>query len=273
LKSVTVFAALVEPTAILPNASDDGSAAVGTTPVPLNVNVSGLFVAEVFTVMELDAATPVAVGLNVTENWQELPAGNVAPQVVLEMAYGAVAVIVETLIAVVSLFDRVTLCAALVAPTTTFPKLIEPTESVDASVPVPVNVTVSGLFVPEVLTVMLRGATAPTAVGVSVTNTSQLVFAASVAPHVVLDTLYGAGAEIGETVIDAASLLVSENPRATLVLPTATFPKATVAGDTWFATTPVALNVTVVGLLLAELVIVKLAGCAPSDVGSTVIPI
>jgi len=69
---------------------------------------------------------------------------------------------------------------------------------------------VSGLLVPEVVNVMTLGSITPATEGVSVTKTSQLDLAASVAPQVVLEMAYGDGAVIGETVIAVNSLLVSE---------------------------------------------------------------
>jgi hypothetical protein len=192
--------------------------------------------------------------------------------VLFEIANGAGAANAAMLIAVISLFDKVTLCNALDEPTATLPKLIALVERDDGVTPAPVRFTVSGLLVPEVVNVMTLGSITPATEGVSVTKTSQLDLAASVAPQVVLEMAYGDGAVIGETVIAVNSLLVSEKPRATLVEPIAMFPKATVVGNAVVAAIPVAVNATMVGLLLAELVMVSVPARAPSAVGVAVMP-
>jgi hypothetical protein len=77
LVSVTVFGALVVPTAWLPKLSDVGETVSGKVPVPLNVDVRGLLVA--FDTMATEPGRlPVAVGVNVTLTVQ-LPDGATTP--------------------------------------------------------------------------------------------------------------------------------------------------------------------------------------------------
>jgi len=140
----------------LPRLSDGTDKEARVYPVPIRVKVSGLFRAFVLIVIDFDTATAV-VGVMVSEIVQLELAASVLPQVVLEIAKGEGAVKVGRLISVSSLFDRVTVCTALVAPTATLPKLTELGETADGETPVPVRFTVSGLLVPDVASVMELG--------------------------------------------------------------------------------------------------------------------
>ena len=76
----------------------------------------------------------------------------------------------------------------------------------------------------------------------------------------------------GNSIIATDSLLVSENPRGMLVVPSATLPKATVAGSACVAGIPAPLSATAVGLFEAELLIVSVPDCVPSVAGVNVMP-
>ena len=82
--TVTVCAALVEPTFVLPNVRLDGFvdsvADEALAPVPVRLTVDGLFVALLVIVSE-PVRVPVVVGWNVTLTVQLAPAAMLDPQV------------------------------------------------------------------------------------------------------------------------------------------------------------------------------------------------
>lgn len=82
---------------------------------------------------------------------------------------------------------RVTVFAVLVLPTAVVLKFSELVESVTGAVPVPVKVTVCGLFRAESVNVSAPDA-APDAVGVNVTPTTQVAPAARLVVQVLLET-------------------------------------------------------------------------------------
>jgi len=209
---VTVVAAVVEPTASLPNATEVGVAvrvAVGAAvPVPVRATVKVPLVALLDTVSEPDAL-PVAVGVNVTDAVHEAPAASELPQVLVS-ANGDPVVIEEIAAAAVPVLEIVTDCAALVDPTVSLPRDREVGEAVrvalPALVPVPDRPTVRVLLVALLATVRDPEA-APVAVGVKVTDAVHDAPAARELPQVLLSP-NGDADEIEE--IDAAAVPVLE---------------------------------------------------------------
>jgi len=137
--------------------------------------------------------TPVANGLNVTLTAQFSATARLEPQVFAEMAKSAaltpVKEILVTLSVAVPLFVSVAVCPVLVLATVTFPndRLMgfRVTEGTGAATPVPESDALSGLeeaFVKNVNEADLP----PSADGVNVTLTVQLLPAVSVVPHVVV---------------------------------------------------------------------------------------
>ena len=128
--------------ASLPNDTEVGVAVnvavPAVAPVPLKPTVSVPLVALLLTVSEPDAE-PVAVGVNVTEAVHEAPAAIDEPQVFVS-ANGDPAETELTAAAAVPVFLIVTVCAAVVEPTVSFPNATE--------VGVAVNVAVGGGVVP-----------------------------------------------------------------------------------------------------------------------------
>jgi len=182
--------------------------------------------------------------------------------------------VAEIVIALNPLFVRVTFESGLVAPTTTLPKPIEAGVSVVATMPVPVRATVVGVAEALVEIDSELAGTAPAAVGVSVSEITQLEFPASDAPHVVDATAYSAGGVIELIVNGDAPRLFSETDLIGLVVPTTTLPKAIEVADTETVETPVPVKAAVSGLLVAVVVTVsEEAGTAPRAVGVNVIEI
>ena len=85
LVSVTVFAALVVPTAWVANVSLVGERLMVTEPVPLRVTVCGL-PAALSVKVNVPVASPVTVGENVTPTSHFAPAAMFDPQVLLAIA-------------------------------------------------------------------------------------------------------------------------------------------------------------------------------------------
>jgi hypothetical protein len=122
LVTVTVCAALVDPTATLPNdrlVGDAVRAVAPLTPVPVSATVSGLLGA-------LDAtdrvplAAPLAVGANFTLTVHDPPAAIELPQVLVWLN-GPLTLTDDTEAAVPPGLDTVTVCAELVEPTVVLP--------------------------------------------------------------------------------------------------------------------------------------------------------
>ena len=120
--TVTVCAALVVPTAWLPNVNDVGEIPItAATPVPVNVTVCGLPVALSVNVI-VPLRTPVAVGVNVMWKVHGVPStampghcASVAP------AKSPVVAILVNVTAVLPVFDTVSVSGLLVVPTPSSP--------------------------------------------------------------------------------------------------------------------------------------------------------
>src|SRR5262245_21022195 len=161
------------------------TAGAGATPVPLSPTVCGLPAAldEMLTVA---VRAPAAVGVNVTEIVQLAPAASVAglSGQLLSWAKSPALAPASPMLEITSgarpEFVNVTLCAALVVPTSWLPKPRLVGDRLTAGVvPVPLSGTVCGL--PTALSLMLTLAVRlPAADGVKVTEIVQLAPTASV---------------------------------------------------------------------------------------------
>src|SRR5580704_18778339 len=177
--TVTVCAALVVPTAWLPNVNEVGEIPIATaTPVPVSVTVCGLPVALSVNVI-VPVRVPAAVGVKVMWNVHGVPStamlghcASVAP------AKSPVVAMLVNVTAVFPVFDTVNVSGELVDPKPSIPNgnevgaivIIPPV----AAVPVPVSVivVVCGVVLPALVYVTVTvPVNAPVAVGVNVTLT------------------------------------------------------------------------------------------------------
>ena len=94
------------------------------------------------------------------------------------------------------MFVSVTVFSELVVPTGTFPKFTEAGDTEVCAMPAPVRGNIAGLFDALVTTLSDSAGTAPTAVGVSVSEITQVDPAATELPQVVEDKAYSAGGVI-----------------------------------------------------------------------------
>ena len=120
LVSVTVFAALVLPTAIVPNAKLVGERVMGFCPVPDIPNRCGDPSPGKVTVTS-PLTAPVTVGLKVTFNVQLAPAAKLAAQVLLSIAKSPLATIELRLTEEALMLVSVRVFAALVVPSAWLP--------------------------------------------------------------------------------------------------------------------------------------------------------
>ena len=109
---MTVLAALVPPTATVPNASVAGLIDKGRLPVPVRATICGESGA--VSLMESEPVTaPDDAGVNVKPTWQLPPAARLDPQVFVEIAKSPLGVIEFTVTAVALAFLMVTIFTAL----------------------------------------------------------------------------------------------------------------------------------------------------------------
>jgi hypothetical protein len=144
LVSVTLDAALAEPTLRLANVSVAGEIVTGKELVPLRATVCGLFGALSVNVSVPESA-PASLGENVTPILHAAPAATLVPQVLLAIAKSPAVATPVNVSAVFSLLVRVTNFAALVLPATTAPNTKLLAERVTGRTPVPLRLTVCGL--------------------------------------------------------------------------------------------------------------------------------
>jgi hypothetical protein len=170
LVNVTLCDALVDPACTLPNDRlvGDNDTVVGVIPVPVNATDCGEPVA--LSVMVIAAVTaPAVVGAKCPWMVQFAPAARLEPQLfpnANEAAPVPVTLILLMVRVALPVLVNVTLCDALVAPTSTLPngKLVADNETVVAVAPVPVKATDCGE--PVALSVIVMAAVmAPVAVG------------------------------------------------------------------------------------------------------------
>jgi hypothetical protein len=109
---------------------------------------------------------------------------------------------------------------------------------------------------------------APFVVGENTTLTVQLVPAASVAPHVVLETANGPLVVMPPNVRSLLRRLVIVTVLALLVVPTVTVPKLRLLDETVTGAVPVPVSVTVCGLVSALSVTTRLPAAALRAVGT-----
>jgi len=128
---------------------------------------------------------PVTVGENVTPITQLPPAAMLVPQVLLATAKPALVVIPLKFSATLWLFVSVTVFAELVFPTGVLLKLRDVAERVTGVLPVPLRLTVCGLFSALSVNISVPVA-APIDAGEKVTPTTQLAPAAILVPQVLL---------------------------------------------------------------------------------------
>lgn len=239
-------------------------------PVPARLTVCGLFRA-VSVNVSVPFSVPFTAGVNVTETAQLAPAARLAPHVLLEIAKLALTPMLEKLRAAPPLLVSVTVLAELVWPTLTCPKFKDVGETVATVLPVPVRLTVWGLFeaVSVNVTVPLI---VPPAVGENVTPTVQLAPAPIPPPHVLLAMAKPAVVTMLEKLRAAPAPLVSVTVWGELVLPTATAPKFKPLGETVAGTPPLPVRLVTCGLTAALSVAVKLPSTEPPVVGVNVTP-
>ncbi len=240
---MTVTGALVVPTGTVPKFNDDAESVTGVLevlPVPLRVTVWGLFPALSVKVRD-PLAAPDAVGVNVTPTVQVAPPATLVPQVLLEMPNGPLVTMPEKVSSVLWLLVRVTDFAELVDPTAVVLKLSDEVDSVTGAVPVPVRLTDCGLVTALSVKVSAPVA-APRAVGVKVTPTLQVPFAAMLVPQVLLEIANGPLAAMLLMLNAVLIRLVTVTDLAVLVLPCARFPKFKLLAEKVTGATPLPLS-------------------------------
>jgi len=187
LVTVTVCAALVEPSGVTGNTSAPGcnNTEPAAPPAPVSSTVAAFWFVDVTAIVP--AAVPFTAGVKITPTVQLAPAARLLPQVLALMLKGA-AVASDNPVAVVELvFVIVAVCAALAWPSVATVKVICAglTLMPALAVPVPLKATVAG-FTPGVGEAIASTAALPPAVaGVKITWTVQLAPLASVVPQVV----------------------------------------------------------------------------------------
>jgi hypothetical protein len=261
--TVTVCAALVVPTAWLPNVNEVGEIPIATaTPVPVNVTVCGLPVAlSVNTIVPVRA--PAAVGVNVMWNVHGVPStamlghcASVAP------AKSPLIAMLVNVTAVFPVFDTVKVSGELVDPKPSSPNgngLGVIVIVAGLPVPVPVNITDCGL--PVALSVnVIAPIRVPVAVGLNeiwnahgVPSTAMLGHCVSVAPaKSPLVTMF-VNVTVVPPVFETVRVCVA------LVVPTAWLPNVNVVGAIDIDPVAVVLNVAVT-VSAALIVTVQLGG-------------
>lgn len=177
---MTDLAALVPFTDWLANVIDEFDKLAGMIPVPLSCAVCGEFAASSLTVSD-PVREPSTVGVKVTEMLQVSLAANVLGdrgqvEVCAKSPEVEIAAIVR---GTVSLFCSVRTLAALIPFTDWLPNTIDDTDKLAGTIPEPLNSVACGEF--EALSVTVKvPVREPSTVGMKVTETEQLSFAASV---------------------------------------------------------------------------------------------
>jgi len=153
-------------------------------PVPLKAMLCGLALSGLSVSVRVPVTAPVAAGVNVTVTVQDLPAASELPQVPPEIAKPLPLMPVLTLIEADWWFSSVIVLATLVLPTVTLPKASLLGVTVVCVSPVPLKAMLCGLLLSGLSLRVSVPVTAPKAEGVNVTNTVQVLAAASVLPQV-----------------------------------------------------------------------------------------
>jgi hypothetical protein len=167
---------------------------------------------------------PTTLGVNVTPTLHVSPAPTLEPQVLLATAKSPVMTTGEIARDVLRWFVSVTVWAELVVPTVRLENVRLEEETVTGKEPVPVRLTVCGLFVALSLNVSVP-AREPVVAGENVTPIVQVVPAAILAPQVLVAMEKSPLAEILENASGVFLRFVSMTDLAVLTFPTATVPK------------------------------------------------
>jgi hypothetical protein len=236
LVSATVRDGLVVPTGSDGKVGGAGKLTVGPVPVPVKLTVCGLPLALSVNEM-LPEAMPIAVGLKVNATVQDPDAGTelAAEQVVPDgtIAKGPDTPMAVKVRLVLPVLVSVTVWGGLVVPTGSDGKVSGADNPTMGPVPVPVRLTVCGLF--KALSEMVREPVrVPTAVGVKVTLIVQLEPAARLAAQVFVASKSEGSAPV-TTMLDMARLtfpaLESVTACAALVVPTCCPVKVRLLGE------------------------------------------
>ena len=210
-------------------------------PAPVRTTDCGLLTALSVNV-NVPAAVPRAVGENVTPTVQVAPAAILAPQLLLANEKAPPAAMFVKFRLTFSWFVSFTV-AVLILPTATVPRFRLLDESVTGVMPVPVKLTVCGLF--AALSVMVNApVTAPRAVGEKVTPRVQVAPAPLLVPQVFVATENPALAAMLLIVRGIACLFVSVSVCAALLVPWAWFPNTKLVDDRVSTAIPVPSNST-----------------------------
>jgi len=158
----------------------------GTAPVPLNATVAAVAIDAELTV-NVPVAAPLPMGANDTPTVQLAPGASVPTQVYCVQLKPWLAPIVRTGTANVLVFVIVTICAALVPPAATAPKVKADglTLSPDAVCAVPPRPTFTAATPGEEEAIFKVASLPPVVCGLKTTWSTQLAPDASVTPHVV----------------------------------------------------------------------------------------
>ena len=187
---------------------------------------------------------PTAVGVNVTPIVHVRPAPTPAVHVFDATAKSPFLVGAETVRVVLRWFVNVTVFAAVVSPTVVLAKVKVAGEIVTDAEPVPVRLTVWGLFSALSVNVSVPES-APVAAGENVIPTVHVAPAAMLVPQVLLVT---AKSPLARTLVKLRatfSWLVNVTVLTALALPTTIVPKLNVLVDNVTGTEPVPVNATV----------------------------
>ena len=237
-------------------------------PVPLKAMLCGLLLSGLSVKIKVPVTAPLAAGVNVAVTVQVLAAASVLPQVPPDIAKPLPLILLLTLIEAVSWFSRVTVFAALVLPTARLPKARLVSVTVVCASPVPVRAMAWGLALSGLSVSVRVPLTAPFAAGVNVTDTVQVLAAASVLPQVVAEIAKPLPLMLVLTLIAAVWWFSSVTILAALVLPVATSPKTRLAGVTVVWVSPVPVRAIACGLALSGLSVkVSAPVTAPSAEG------
>jgi hypothetical protein len=267
LVRVTVMAALVLPTATAPKFKVLAERVTGELvllPVPVRFTLWGLFGALSVNV-SVPVAAPVAVGVKVTPTAQLAPAAMLVPQVLLAIAKAPLIPTLEKVRGTFCWFVSVTVLAELVLPTATVLKLNVLADRVTGALPVPLRLTVWGLFSAWSVNVNAPVA-APVVTGVNVTPTMQLAPAARLAAQVLLAIAKAPLVPMLEKLKAALPRFVSVTVLAALVLPTANVPKFKLLEETVACAMPFPVRLTV--CVPGSSTIVSVPEAAPTVAGA-----
>jgi hypothetical protein len=236
---VTVCGALPVPTTWLPKVSDVGDRVKPGIPVPLSDRLAGT-VATLAETVNVPVLAPVPIGVKLTVMLQLAPAAMLPMQGLLcvkspLVAPGGQVLMAEIVTALAVPFVRVTVCGALLVPTTWLPKVSDDGDRVRLPTPVPLSDTLAGTVATLADTVSVP-VLAPVPIGVKLTVMLHEAPAASVPMHGLLCVKSPLVAPGGQVLM---ALMVTAAPvplaRTTvwvaLLVPTTWLPKVSDDGD------------------------------------------